>query len=202
MTGGKRASRLLALAVIVLVHIGAIVVLLVRRDPPPPRRPVAAMVVRSVPAPPATTPEIATAPVALSIAPPVLEVDDPPPVAPSSACDVAAAVGTALGRDPAAVATLLPIAADPHRAVMLWDGRWRDAGDADPLRRAITAAIRGSTGDCLDESQTGPRLMIVPVAGSVVTVAVGSGRWTWRALLSPDRLPDDPSGVVSPQPNK
>lgn len=183
----ERAWRLIAVAIILLIHVAVAVILLSRRDPVGANRPAAAIILRSIPVPPAAVSEPLPVAVETEIAAPSFEIAVPPVAGPVS-CDLMADVGSVLGSDPVAAADMASVAADPRRAIMLWDGSWLDRREDDPVRRAVGAALRSGRAACLDELQTGPRLIIIPANGTHITVAVGSGVWRWRDLLSSDHI--------------
>ena len=179
---GRDRRRLAAAAAIVAVHL-AVAALLLR--PPPRGRFVAvaaAMRVRSVPAPDAPPPVEREVPLDVELAPPALgdarEGDPAPPT-----CDILGSLRTALTADAGALAALETTAAEPTHAIMAWNGGWSTAPAAAPVRRVVIATLSSAAPDCLDEALVGPRLAFVPVAGSTVTVAFGSGSWSWRAML-------------------
>jgi hypothetical protein len=178
-------KRLVALVVVLIIHIVIAIFIVRRRYTVTSERPAAVMSMRSVPMASSLAaqrlPTTSTIfPVA--VAAPEFETVDLPKVDALS-CDLAAAVGTELGHDPIALSILGIVAADPRRAVMLWDGGWQGRIDADPLRRRIVAVLSGAPPRCLDEVQIGPRLVIIAVDKTSVAIAIGSGSWMWRGLL-------------------
>jgi len=192
-TARRRTPRIVALLIIAGLHVVGAVLLLAHRDDVAVHK-VAAITLRAVPivpVVPVATPLLSVTAIAPSVPAPVFAVDDA--LAAPRSCDIAGTVGEALGRDPVVVAALAPVAAEPQRTLMLWDDGWRDLPGRGRLIAVVITVVGGARADCLDEAQTGPRLVTVPVAATALTLAVGSGVWTWRALLSADR-----SGLARP----
>ena len=191
-----RRPRPLLLALIVALHLGAILLLL-RAAPRAPRLQAHAQGTLSVfdvgpdPAPPAP---VEPAEVDTSRSPIVTVAVQPPMVVPAApaasgggGCDVGAAVQQALRNDPAALAEIAAI--PPERrsvanAVIVWDGRTSIDPAGIAARPAVAAQLRAILGGlpdaCLAESQNGPTLLFIPVDGATSTLVVGSGRWRWR----------------------
>lgn len=181
---GATGRRLLVAAAIVVLHLT--VAVLVSR-PPPTRRttaPVVAMEVRTIaaPAPQRSPPGAAESPVATSLTPPAFETDPSPSLA--TPCDLTAALATALPANQTVTAALAAIAARPTHTLMLWNGGWSDQAEVGPLRDAVVQVLGSAPANCLDAPLTGPRLIFLSTDNSVVSVAVGSGMWHWRDLLS------------------
>ena len=171
------------LAIVVALHAG-VAVLLLRPTAPSPRAPAAAaLAVReiAVAAPPAVA-VAALPPIGVELAPPAITIVTDPGPPRAVPCQLPAQLSEALAGDPAVVAVLAVHAVD-RRAIMLWDGRW--TADAAPVVRArIAATIAATSAACIAQASTGPQLLFVPVASSIVTLAIGSGYWNWTDLLS------------------
>ncbi len=91
-------------------------------------------------------------------------------------------------------------------AIVIWNVGWAPTAltHLDPLfvvRTAIERSLSGVADNCLDEAVAGPRLIPIPDASGsrTIFVVLGSGNWTWRALLSPPPLPG--AEGVGPVPN-
>lgn len=180
------SQRMFTVALIVVVHMCVVLLLLAYRDVVATRPPIATIEVRSISAPlnpPAVVPPEKNLEVSDLVAAPSFEVASPP-ASGAQSCDLTAALASSLGHDPITVSALDAVATDPRRAVMLWDGGWQGRAEADPLRRAVIAVLQTMPAQCLDEPQVGPRLVIVAFDSISVTIAIGSGTWTWRALES------------------
>lgn len=121
------------------------------------------------------------APIDAGLTAPVIEIATPateqPPV-----CDLPAILRGALLADPAAMEALAATAAGSEHAIMAWNGGWIDRPETLALRRTVGAVLRTTRGECLDEALIGPRLIFIAVSGTTVTVAFGSGSWSWRSL--------------------
>ncbi|MEO6579635.1 MAG: hypothetical protein ABIN83_00600 [Sphingomicrobium sp.] len=85
-------------------------------------------------------------------------------------------------------------------AVVIWNVGWSDAAGSlnDPLgpaRAVIEQNLRSIPEDCLDEVVVGPRLVPIPEGDRTMFLAIGSGSWTWRQLLTKHNpaLPGDPA---------
>lgn len=175
----RRAA--LAAAVVVL-HVALLVLLLARR-PPPVAAPEAVLVIHAVTAP--ATPRRRDPAIAVDLAAVAVEIDRPA-LHPTAPCAVAESVGAALGADAATVAALTPLAATAAPAIMVWDGAWSLDPAVLPVRRVVARLVAAAPPSCRDEILTGPRLLFVSVATNTVSVAIGSGRWSWSELLSKD----------------
>lgn len=180
MTARARPGRRAAVAALIVALHAALAVLLLAPRPAPPLPQAVPLTVHLLP--------VSRAPVAVERGPPLdaalsvpafdIAADPAPAAAP---CDVPAALTATLAGDPAVTAAL---AAAPERAVMAWNGGWSVQPGAPAIRRAVAATLAGTAAACLDEPLTGPRLAFVPVAGTTVSVAFGSGTWRWRDLLA------------------
>jgi len=113
----------------------------------------------------------------------------PPSMDEHPACDVSDPIGSALASDPRAHAALASTGNETAHTIMVWDGRWSDTAAAEAVRATIADALKAQPAACLDEQMAGPRLIFPPIPGRAITVAVGSGTWTWRQLLSFDGYP-------------
>jgi hypothetical protein len=108
---------------------------------------------------------------------------------PDRPCDLAGALATDLGADPAArlaLGRLPPESRSVANAVMMWDGDWPSDTRQGPkalLRAMIQREIAAARPACRDEANTGPRLFLASGAGGAVAVALGSGDWRWSDLL-------------------
>ncbi len=180
---GETYRRLGVAGVIVGLHI-AVAVLLIQ--PRLKTRPVAARAMMIVVAVPATAapPAVREAPLDVGLRAPAVDVAPSMPQATS--CDVLGTLGTALQADAAARAALSSTAAMPQHGIMVWNGRWSEQAEAQPLRRTIIVNLTIIQGDCLDEVLVGPRLIFLDTEQTIVSVALGSGSWHWRDLLSSD----------------
>ncbi len=171
-------------AAIIAVHLALAVLLAWSRSPPSPAPPATTMVVTAIPAPPAPPPVVRDLPFdAQVIAPPIVAA---PPAVDPLPCDVLAELDAALHADPSVAAALAPAAAGVTHAIMVWNGRWPDEPEVQPVRRTVVVALTAVRSDCLDDVLIGPRLIFIAVDQTIVSVAIGSGTWQWRDLLSPD----------------
>lgn len=138
-----------------------------------------AMTVRAVPSPPIaeTVPTLTFAAIDVAVAPPEVEIADD---ASTGDCELLGTIAIALARDPAVSKALAQSSAN-RTAMMVWDGRW--ASDIAPIRRVIVAQVAAASMACSSATVIGPRLLIVPTGSTTVAIALGSGTWTWSALL-------------------
>ncbi len=90
-------------------------------------------------------------------------------------------------------------------AIVIWNVGWAPTAltDLDPLfvvRAAIERSLIDVPASCLDEQIAGPRLIPIPDASGsrTIFVVIGSGNWTWRALLSPAPPPGAEEGSSVP----
>ncbi len=174
-------------AAIVLLHAAAAFELLAARPPLPPVAEHAAMTVRAVALAQPLPLQVTEEPIDAGLTIPAFEIAVPIDEK-GSPCDIADILGRGLATDPAAMASLAAAAATPDRAVMVWSGGWTFPSDSDPLRLTLQRLLRTVPAGCLDEAMIGPRLIFVAAAGTTVTVAVGSGTWSWHMLLSKDKV--------------
>ena len=179
-------GRAVFAAAIIALHIALAVI--VTRSQPTDYQPaaVAVMTVVEVPAAPQPQPQPAPMPVPREVDLPLPGVDIvTPAAAPAQACDVLAQVGVALQADAAVASTLLQVPSEAP-AVMAWNGQWSPSPDNTAIKRTIVATLPATRADCLDEPMTGPRLVFLAGKATTVSVAIGSGHWRWRELLSSD----------------
>ena len=179
-------GRAVFAAAIIALHIALAVI--VTRARPRVHQPaaVAVMTVAEVPAAPQPQPKLAPMLVPHEVDLPLPAVDVVAPAAATAqACDVLAQVGVALQADAAVASTLLQVPSEAP-AVMAWNGQWSPSPDNTAIKRAIATALPAVRADCLDEPMTGPRLVFLASKTTTVSVAIGSGHWRWRDLLSSD----------------
>lgn len=74
-------------------------------------------------------------------------------------------------------------------AVVIWNAGWSDTASSPeeplgPARVVIEQELRMVPDMCLDELVTGPRLVPIPEGDRTMFLAIGSGIWTWRQLLT------------------
>lgn len=197
------------LAAIVVAHAAAFALIVIDRPAARvARASVPTLLTFDVPATPEPAPaKVVPAPVEpLPMPPPVVEIALPPPPVISATpvsldvdrplsssgagCDLTDVVQSALRESAAAkaaIATLPAKARSVANAVMLWDGRWIDGGDATTrralarIREVVLATVDGATADCRAQAQAGPRLILIPGTPDAV-LALGSGRWRWGDL--------------------
>ena len=122
------------------------------------------------------------------------EAESTAPAGASSACATIGAVLDGLLLDPTVLVALR--AAPPETrsiagAVMMWDEGWIPAALVPnaplwPVRANVEATLAKAPDGCLDEEIIGPRLLPIPEVGgdSTLFVVLGSGRWTWRKMIS------------------
>ncbi len=183
---GAGRRRVAVAALIVALHAALALLLTRSRVPAEPPAPVATMTVVAVPAAPVAPQVEADAVIGVSLAVPEFAVASSETTA-SPPCDLLAPLGRALQQDPAVIAELAATTATDVRAVMVWNGGWAGRPETDALRRALVTALAAAPADCLDEAMTGPRLIFLTIEGMPVSIAVGSGTWNWRQLLSSDQ---------------
>ena len=127
---------------------------------------------------------------------------DPTPLGASSGCTTFDLVSRSLAGEPAIAAALLKTPRDRRSiadAVVIWNAEWSDTARSpdDPLgpaRAAIEQILRSVADTCLDEPVAGPRLVPIPEGDQTMFLAIGSGSWTWRQLLT------DPDPALQPAP--
>ncbi len=121
------------------------------------------------------------------------------PAGASAACATLSVVLETLLLDPIAVDAIRnapPESRSIADAIVIWNVGWAPTAltHLDPLfvvRTAIERSLSGVADSCLDEPVAGPRLVPIPDASGsrTIFVVLGSGNWTWRALLSPPPAP-------------
>jgi len=117
---------------------------------------------------------------------------DPAPLGAAGGCATLDLVVKSLTADPAVAAAA--VSTPPNRrsiadAVVIWNAEWSDTASApgDPLgpaRIVIEQSLRSVPDMCLDEPIAGPRLVPIPEGDRTMFLAIGSGNWTWRKLLT------------------
>lgn len=117
---------------------------------------------------------------------------DPTPFAATGGCGTLELVMKSLLAEPIVVAGV--VSTPPERrsiagAVVIWNAGWSDTASAPgeplgPARVVIEQKLRSVPDTCLDEPVTGPRLVPIPEGERTMFLAIGSGIWTWRQLLT------------------
>ena len=199
-------TRRLLIPALLLAH-AALLLIALRERPVAAEPPVhtISMTEITAAAPPALPVEVTLFPMSAVVDMPELTESDPA-AAPSSlaslaqagtGCDLSDAVQARLRSSPEVTAALQRMPRNARSvadAIMLWDGHWIDAdsvggGSAlDPIRAAVSAAIRAAPAACRDALVTGPRLAIVPGVSGNLVLAFGSGQWTWAQLSQPGQI--------------
>lgn len=144
---------------------------------------------------------------------PVIEFSLPDAVetdAPAGATGVCSTLGVVLDQlllDPVAVDAIRrapPETRSIAQAVVIWNEGWSPFAldSVAPLwfvRANIERTLENTDGNCLDESVAGPRLLPIPDGTGMGTIfiVVGSGTWTWRALIA---APLSPGVSAAPLP--
>lgn len=90
-------------------------------------------------------------------------------------------------------------------AIVIWNEGWNPIA-LDPnsplhsVRMNVEKTLASVAPACLEDPVAGPRLLPIPDASGTQTifVVVGSGSWTWGALLAPPLLPIAPAIPMSP----
>ncbi len=192
------------MAAVLALHAIVLVALLARRTPPPPKPPsVEAMVLRMIaarlhaPVAPPPPPDVRDAVVAqLAPVPPTFVIaETAPPIKawPSGTCSPLDAIGRALAADPrarAAIADAPPGVRSEAGAIALWNGEWAAtaataAAPLASLRELVERTLAAAPKDCLDTTETGPRLVPVRDTARPTLIVLGSGVWRWRDLILP-----------------
>lgn len=124
----------------------------------------------------------------------------------TGACSTQSAVLDALLIDPAArdaIREAPPEARSISDAIVIWNEAWNPivVDISAPLYRVrdiVEKTLVRVAPACLDEPITGPRLLPIPDASGMRTsfIVVGSGVWTWRALLTLSIAPGVPPGAA------
>lgn len=174
---------MLAIGSIAALHVALCALLLTPGIHAAPSARATTIAVRAVPASTAVPRLLPPAPVLAAVA-----VDIPMPVldieTSTDDCALMEAITAALTQDREVGAAL----ATQHdaTALMVWDGSWStDQTPAiAPIRRVVVDQLRRSSMLCRSAELIGPRLFMVPDGTKTVAVAIGSGAWSWRQLLS------------------
>ena len=114
-------------------------------------------------------------------------------------CSTLDLVAKSLRAEPAAVAGVARTPPEDRSvagAVVIWNAGWSETASAPaeplgPARIVIEQNLRSIPDTCLDEPVAGPRLVPMPEGDRTIFLAIGSGNWTWRQLLT-DPLPPLP----------
>lgn len=199
----QRTDRRLLLPVIAALHGGVLLLVVQSGSYAAAARPQLAInvsEVRVATSSPIAALEPVLLPVAVSVAPPPIDMlgeNEARPVtiaslASGGSCTLAASIETSLRTNAAARAALERMPREARsvaNAQMLWDGHWIAAGGADgpaaldPLRALVVDAVRAATPECRDATVTGPQLMFVADASGTRVLGFGSGTWSWSQLL-------------------
>jgi hypothetical protein len=113
-------------------------------------------------------------------------------LAKGGSCDLTGLVQTALQSNATVRDALPQIPRDKRsvaNAIMLWKFSW--LADEDNLgattmmmiRDVIVDAVAAAPQPCREQSQSGPRLLILKGVDENVVLAVGSGQWRWQDLV-------------------
>ena len=179
--------RVLLLPGLIAVHL-LLLAMLLANGPPIAAAPAAtAIAVRAVALrrPPVEAPAIGEANIAASVDAPVIEIAA---ASTGSDCRLTETLQVALNADPAVTAALAATTLPGTSSVMLWDGQWPAlASDSrTPLaaaRRIVAAGVETASPDCRTAVMAGPRLMFLADGDRRITVAIGSGMWSWGDLI-------------------
>lgn len=135
------------------------------------------------------------------------ETESNSPAGASGACATIDLVSETLLLNPAALDAIRKTPPETRSiadAIVIWNIGWAPAAlsPVDPLfvvRTTIEEGLSKVDPGCLDEPVEGPRLLPFPDAAGTRTIflAVGSGSWTWRALLTPRTSDDVTSGPIA-----
>ena len=109
------------------------------------------------------------------------------------ACDMTPTIQTALRADPG-IAELVPTIAQERRSVAnalaIWNRVWVEPDRRFPepalaaIRNTVRETVEGASDACRFQQLRGPRLLYLPIEGSTVVLAMGSGRWTWHDVAT------------------
>lgn len=194
------SQRLVALAMVVVLHGVAFGLLLAQRGSPErPAPPASALTVVAValpakaaepPPPPALPSKVIEPakpepPLAFSPTPDATGLE-----APVGGCPTLELVRNAILADPRAVYSVWnapPQTRSIAEAVVLWNVGWSESAFAaaaplGPVRAAVERGLETVQPQCLDEPIIGPRLVPISAGDGTMFVVFGSGQWTWRAL--------------------
>lgn len=201
-TRQEPAQRAVVLTGVFAVHVGLLLLVLSARGAESPLSPLreSALSVISIPAaapspappPPPTLPSrVADTNRPLSETPPTIESDPNSTASPGGGCATLDSVSKALLVDPSALTAIL--AAPPETrsvadAIVLWNEGWSAAapevdGPLSPVRAAVKAVLEKVDRGCLGEEIVGPRLIPIPAGERTTFIVIGSGKWSWSALL-------------------
>lgn len=107
------------------------------------------------------------------------------------------AVRTALARIPQSSRSVA-------NAVLLWDGRWADPGRVggtatiETVRQALAHGLANASWECREQVILGPVFLPVSNGSGTLVLALGSGAWRWRDLLSDPTVPGPLSDLRGP----
>ncbi|MGX7896497.1 hypothetical protein [Tsuneonella sp. HG222] len=127
----------------------------------------------------------------------------------SGGCDLTAPVQAALQLNPD-LELELPTIADERlsvaRALAVWKDAWAEPDERLPekalasIRDTMRQTILAASDDCRMQVQTGPRLVYLTHDAETVTLALGSGEWTWQEVAdTADPEFQFPGASVAPQ---
>lgn len=127
---------------------------------------------------------------------------DPTPLGASGGCAIFDLVSKSLTAEPAIAAALMTTPQESRSiadAVVIWNAGWSNTASSpgDPLgpaRASIEQSLRSVPEYCLDEPVVGPRLVPIPEGDGTMFLAIGSGIWTWRQLLTEPESALQPAG--------
>ncbi|MDQ3078275.1 MAG: hypothetical protein M3Q83_05470 [Pseudomonadota bacterium] len=193
------AKRLKALAAVIALHAALLFLVLAIRiaaPTPPKTSSMSVFALNAAPAPPA-------APVPPKSLSKLLEELRPPPTpappnevnasgTPATGCTTLDGVAQALLANPVAVSSVLnapPETRSIAEAIVIWNAGWSEAAttvDAPlaPVRESVRHTLADVDEACLDEQLAGPRLVPIPAGDGTMFLVFGSGRWSWRQLLT------------------
>ena len=117
---------------------------------------------------------------------------DPTPLGAAGGCAIFDLVSKSLTAEPAVATAILRTPRESRSiadAVVIWNAGWSNTAGSpgDPLgpaRAVIEQSLRAVPDNCLDEPVAGPRLIPIPEGDRTMFLAIGSGNWTWRQLLT------------------
>lgn len=178
----RRAFALVALWVL---HAGFLIILLAPSKEVPQPVPTIVLHSRAIPAQRPLQPIDSELLMNPHITAPTVEFAAPAAIeAAAKPCVVLDALSAALQADPDTAAALVPVAGGSSHALMAWDGHWAVSSATSSIRKVVIATITAETARCRDENLVGPRLIFIPVSGTTISIAIGSGTWRWDELLS------------------
>lgn len=117
---------------------------------------------------------------------------DPIPLGAAGGCATFDLVAKSVIAEPDVVAAVLTTPQESRSiadAVVIWNAGWSNTAGSPseplgPARAVIEHSLRSVPDNCLDEPVTGPRLVPIPEGERTMFLAIGSGNWTWRQLLT------------------